>query len=49
MHRLWSQEKQWFRKNVFPDVSTTENLAKAGQYTTIVWRTSTLVGYAAAH
>ena len=41
---MWGGEKQFFRKNTFPNVSSTGNWADVGHYTQVVWRNTTEVG-----
>ena len=41
-------EGQYFRRGVFPNVSTTGNVSHVGHYTQIVWPTSKRVGCAVA-
>jgi Cysteine-rich secretory protein family len=41
---LWGSEKQNFRNNAFPDISTTGNWSDAGHYSQLVWRNTTSVG-----
>jgi Cysteine-rich secretory protein family len=44
----WGDEKRFFKKGNFPNVSTTGNWADVGHYTQMVWRDTTQVGCAMA-
>lgn len=44
----WVREKQYFRRGVFPDNSTTGRVADVGHYTQLIWRATTQVGCAQA-
>jgi uncharacterized protein YkwD len=48
MAAAWIREKQFFRPGVFPDNSTTGNVADVGHYTQLVWRDTGEVGCALA-
>lgn len=42
----WGREKKYFKKGVFPQVSTSENWSDVGHYTQMIWRDTTHVGCA---
>jgi len=42
----WGNERQYFVRGIFPNVSNTGNWADVGHYTQIVWRNTTQVGCA---
>lgn len=42
----WSAEKRFYRRGLFPNVTTTGNWADVSHYTQMVWRTTTRVGCA---
>lgn len=42
------EERRYFRRGIFPDVSTTGNWGDVGHYTQLVWPTTTHVGCAIA-
>ncbi|MCL6682362.1 CAP domain-containing protein [Sphingomonas alba] len=44
----WSAEKRYFRRGLFPSVSTTGNWADVGHYSQMIWPTTTRVGCAVA-
>ncbi|MCJ7444827.1 MAG: CAP family protein [Methanotrichaceae archaeon] len=44
----WGNEKQYFIKGIFPDVSSTKNWKDVGHYTQIIWQNSSQVGCAIA-
>ena len=44
----WASEKRFFRRGVFPAVSTTGNWAEVGHYSQLVWPTTTRLGCATA-
>jgi hypothetical protein len=46
MARAWVEEKRYFRRGRFPDVSTTGDWASVGHYSQIVWRSTHEVGCA---
>ena len=46
MVAVWTDEKQYFKPGVFPDVSTTGDWSKVGHYTQMIWPTTTTIGCA---
>lgn len=42
----WAQEKRFFRRGVFPNVSSTGNWLDVSHYTQMIWRSTTSVGCA---
>lgn len=48
MAKLWVDEGRWFRKGVFPDVTTAGDWSRVGHYTQIVWPQTQRVGCATA-
>lgn len=44
----WGDERQFFQRGTFPNVSTTGNWADVGHYTQVMWRGTTQVGCAKA-
>ena len=41
---MWGNEKQYFVKGIFPNVSRTGNWESVGHYTQVIWRNTTQVG-----
>lgn len=48
MVAAWVDEKQFYRRGVFPDVSTTGKWQDVGHYTQLIWHSTTDVGCAIA-
>lgn len=48
MVNAWIDERQYFKKGLFPENSRTGNWADIGHYTQIIWPTTTKVGCALA-
>lgn len=48
MVELWGQEKQYFKRGTFPNVSSTGNWADVGHYTQMIWKDTKEVGCATA-
>lgn len=44
----WGNEKQYFIRGIFPNVSSTKNWMDVGHYTQIIWQNSSQVGCAIA-
>jgi hypothetical protein len=42
----WAQEKVYFRRGIFPNVSSTGNWVDVSHYTQMIWRSTTNVGCA---
>ena len=40
----WAAEKRYFRRGLFPNVSTTGNWTDVGHYTAMIWPTTTRIG-----
>ena len=40
----WASEKRWFRRGIFPNVSSTGRWSDVAHYTQIIWPTTTRVG-----
>ena len=48
MVNAWVRERKYFKPGVFPDNSTTGNVADVGHFTQLVWRDTREVGCALA-
>ena len=46
MARLWVDERRWFKKGRFPDVSTKKPASLVGHYTQIIWPSTERFGCA---
>ncbi len=44
----WIEERRYYRRGLFPKVTTTRNWADVGHYTQLIWHTTTRVGCALA-
>lgn len=44
MTRTWADEKRFFRRGIFPNVSRTGDWRHVGHYTAMIWPTTTRVG-----
>jgi Cysteine-rich secretory protein family/LysM domain len=45
---LWGNEKRYFIRGTFPNISNSGNWGDAGHYTQMIWRNTTHVGYGLA-